>query len=679
MRPEFLLLLVGLVAGCTSRDEVPVSADFAGATAGRYINLDPSVKYVGLEACVECHPVQAATYVESQMGRSFKPATRTASSADWSNPPAIYDPVHNLYYSPFAKGDSLFLREFRLSDGDTVYQRVEKIDYIVGSGQHTNSHMMEVNGYVYQIPITWYAQEGRWDLPPGFDEGHNWRFERAIELECMTCHNGMPGYYPGSDNRFMDLPHGINCERCHGPGEAHVVEKKAGKIVDTSKQPDWTIVNPAKLSRDLQLDVCQRCHLQGIAVTREGYTFADFRPGMRLGDVIDVYFPRYTDSLSQFIMASHPDRLRMSACRIPSSTQPGKLEPLPCITCHDPHVPVEAIGREGYNAPCKACHGGSDLTDSLSVAVVSSECSEDMEARLAVNDDCSTCHMPLSSSMDIPHVKITDHNIRVPDGARRAQDQVVADPSIDKTFVRLASLTDAQPSHRRLGEGYLAYYEQFNNVQQFLDSAAVRLSKARGSESDLRLAKPLVRLWYLQEDYEAIATFVRENPMESYGDAWTLYRIGEAFSNLGLHDRALGYYRKAVDQGPFHLWFRTKLASTHVALGEPEEAIAILDVVLEDNPVFHHAYNNRGYAYLLSGDYDRAESDFLTTLDLDPDYTLALANLASFYFNFGDPLRAKPFIDRLVELEPANRQYKEFKDAVDSALREADPQAAAIH
>lgn len=71
-------------------------------------------------------------------------------------------------------------------------KRVEKISYIVGSGQHTNSHLIDINGYLHQAPITFYTQKGQWDLAPGFEKGQNTRFERKIEMECITCHNGYP-------------------------------------------------------------------------------------------------------------------------------------------------------------------------------------------------------------------------------------------------------------------------------------------------------------------------------------------------------------------------------------------------------------------------------------------------------------------------------------------------------
>src|SRR5207249_3228795 len=142
---------------------------------------------------------------------------------------------------PFWNNDSLFFKEFRLSGKDTIYQRTENVNYIVGSGQHTNSHITDVNGYLYQAPMTFYTQSGKWDLPPGFENGHNSRFSRKIELECMTCHNAFPKIIAGSENKYEDVPTGINCERCHGPGEAHVKAKLAGKIVDISKEIDYSI------------------------------------------------------------------------------------------------------------------------------------------------------------------------------------------------------------------------------------------------------------------------------------------------------------------------------------------------------------------------------------------------------------------------------------------------------
>ena len=165
----------------------------------------------------------------------------------------------------------------------------------------------------------------------------------------MSCHNAYPDFVLGSENKFKTIPNGIDCERCHGPGSIHVQQKQMGQLVDTAKQIDYSIVNPAKLPIDLQFDVCQRCHLQGNAVLKEGKSFFDFKPGMKLSAIFTVFMPKYENGEKDFIMASHADRLKQSQCFIKSNK-------LTCITCHNPHVSVKATQPEVFNAACKNCH-----------------------------------------------------------------------------------------------------------------------------------------------------------------------------------------------------------------------------------------------------------------------------------------------------------------------------------
>ena len=47
-------------------------------------------------------------------------------------------------------------------------------------------------------------------------------------LECIACHNAYPDFVLGSENKYTAIPTGIDCERCHGPGELHVEKIKMG-------------------------------------------------------------------------------------------------------------------------------------------------------------------------------------------------------------------------------------------------------------------------------------------------------------------------------------------------------------------------------------------------------------------------------------------------------------------
>ncbi len=648
MKSAATLLLLSALCLLPACRQPPAETPETTAAEPVYLNLGPDAAYVGKEACRTCHADKYETFVEAEMGRSFKPATLSKSAADFEHPKPVYDPHRDFYYLPVHRGEDLFIMEYRLAGRDTVYKRIEKIDYIIGSGQHTNSHIMDVNGYLYQMPLTWYAQEGKWDLPPKFAGGNNARFTRPIPATCMSCHNAMPDFVPGSENRFAEAPDGIDCERCHGPGSIHVEAKRAGEVVDVTKEIDRTIVNPRKLPIDRQFDVCRRCHMQGAAVWKRSPL--EFRPALRLSDFENVFWPRYADSTHQFIMASHPDRLQMSACFTESRKRPETFGAMTCTTCHDPHVGVKTLGADHYAQVCASCH--TPENDNL--------CAEDEAVRARVGDNCVSCHMPVSGSIDIPHVKVTDHFIRV---TKPDEIEILSAEEGDasqKRLVRLAALIDKSPPPEEVAEGFLTYYEEVTNHPGFLDSAAAYLEQAQRTKTPQELARSLVRLWFWQKNFGAIKTLAPTLDPNAVDDAWTWYRIGEAFLSTGAPQDAAMYFRRAVDHAPGHLRFRNKLGAALSQSGLLDEALATFDAILTDNPKFEEAYNDRGFTRALLGDMAGAEADFRAALALDPDAILPLANLASLYFNTDRKAEARPLVKRLLELDPSNDDYRMF-------------------
>ena len=620
MRTLPVMLLVLFCTACGGMETTP------------YQNLDAG--YVGISACADCHPDKVATFTQSQMGRSWELAKPINSSADFENPTPVYDDFNDLYYVGLQKGEDLYVVEYRLSGQDTVHKRVEKIDYIVGSGHHTNSHIMDVNGYLYQLPLTWYAQEGRWDLPPGFKGPNNSRFDRPIPLKCITCHNAMPGYIEGSENRYVSVPHGIDCERCHGPGAMHVASVRSGNAVNTLLEADYTIVNPARLPVSEQFDICQSCHLQGASISRPGRRVTDFRPGLPLTEIKNVFWPRYADSLHQFLMASHPDRLRQSACYQDSET-------MTCSTCHDPHVPIESMAENHYQNVCQSCHTGSEARPACPTE----------EAALGM--DCTGCHMPVSGSQDIPHVTITDHFIR-------SSGLDMAPLGRPSDFVRMASLVDSSPTDAEIAAGFLTYYETVTNAPGFLDSAAVYLYRADLSGEDVDVQR--IRLNFLRGDFAAVLRIAQTMSMSL--DAWTAYRIGDSFLQTQMPEQAVPYLERALQVAPEHLRFMVRLGVAYSQSGRFSEALTTFNDAIERNPKQADARNNRGYTHVLSGSLRRAEEDFQAALALDPDLESAIANLASLYLNTGRMGEARRYAQRLIQIDSFNPQYRQLWDIV---------------
>ncbi|MBT3571645.1 MAG: hypothetical protein HN498_04720 [Flavobacteriales bacterium] len=605
MRSIVFLIVTCLLFAC-QRGEV--------STYTTYLNHNDTVKYVGKEECRMCHSEIYDSYMQTGMGQSFHFAVKEHSALANSQMHIIYDTIKNLSYQPFWKNDSLYIKEFRLNGKDTTHQLIKKVDYKIGSGQHTNSHLFEVNGYVHQMPYTYYTQDKLADLPPGFEDGQNTRFSREIGLECMSCHNAHPNHESGSLNKYNSIPQGIDCEKCHGPGEVHIKQKLAGHLIDTSKYIDYSIVNPAKLPIDLQFDVCQRCHLQGTSILAEGKTFTSFKPGMKLSDIMDTYLPKYEHDNS-FIMASHIDRLKQSAC--------FQNAEMTCVTCHNPHKSVTTLKATYFDAKCMQCH---DM------------CQDE------ITQNCAECHMPKSTSTDIMHVSITDHKIAIPSDEKNKKG----------AFLGLFAINNDNPTHLSKAKAYLKRYESFESSQFYLDSAFKYLQTSENNFTSY------IQYYYLKNDAKGFVSFVMSNDVDSskytQSDLAMAYsRIGEVFASQNMNTNAELYFKISVDLMPFVIDYKIKYGSFLLNINKKTIASSVFHEALNLNPTIKEVHLNLGYIDILSGDFQLAESRLKQAIALDPDYILAYENLvlSSQLQNKFD--EAKVYLNKILEIAPNHK------------------------
>ena len=686
-----LVVTLGAIIFSCNTPEEKITQQIETSDTLLYLNHSDSAKYVGINTCKLCHQNIYNTFIKTGMGKSFDLASKEKSAADYHNS-IVHDKIGNFYYKAFWLNDSLQFLEYRMQGKDTIYKRQETVDFIIGSGQHTNSHIQSVNGYLNQMPMTFYTQKKTWDLPPGFENGNNSRFMRKIGLECMSCHNNYPDFILGSENKFKSVPEGINCERCHGPGSIHVEQRQTGSKIDTSKYIDYSIVNPAKLSIDAQFDICQRCHLQGNTILKEGKSFYDFKPGMKLSDYMTVFLPKYKHADDEFIMASHADRLKQSQCFIKSleksktntikSLKPYK-DAMTCVTCHNPHVSVRETNPNVFNDACNGCHSagtekikGKEETKEIkdkrlkikdgSVSKSKLTCSEQSVIIKIKNKNqivnCVSCHMPKSGSIDIPHVTVHDHYIRKP---MTKKDKVGI-----KEFIGLYAINEKQPSAIIKAKAYLNQFEKFENKLYYLDSAAFYLKDK--TENDLKINfEPLVQLNFNKNDFNKIVNYVNrlsDNYLlsnvlikKSYSndDAWTSYRIGEAFYNLGDNQRAINYYKNAVTLAPYGLDFKTKYGAALAAKGLLPNAEKEFIEILKENPKHVSALTNLGYVKLAQGQVQEAEKLYFKALALDPDYEALLLNIAGLYAYKKEFKKSELYLLKLLKRNPNNKQAQQ--------------------
>jgi len=262
--------------------------------------------------------------------------------------------------------------------------------YFVGSGATARSYLLAADGFLYEAPVAYYTAGAKWDLAPAYDHYAYPYTTRPIVPGCLDCHASFIDLVPGTQNRYGTPPFGqagVACERCHGPGGAHIASMESG---GTAGGPG--IVNPAKLAPDRRDSICAQCHLTGEArVMRAGRDWRSFHAGDRLWDSMTVFVQ--SGGTPGMRVTSHVEKLAQSACKRAAGDR------LWCGTCHDPHVvPKPAERAAWFRAKCLGCHEPG-------------ACREPASARAANGDDCTRCHMPKNPVVDAQHVVYTDHSI----------------------------------------------------------------------------------------------------------------------------------------------------------------------------------------------------------------------------------------------------------------------------
>jgi predicted CXXCH cytochrome family protein len=325
-------------------------------------------------------------------------ARSIAAVAAAGEPPHGRDdhPPSKRRYEIVRKDATLWHREFFLTGAEaTVLLSEYPVKYVVGSGRYARTYLVDADGFLVESPVTWYAARAAWDMSPGYNSPKQQGFDRAIGEGCLFCHAGQAVAVGRSTHRMRIIEPAIGCERCHGPGSLHVQRHaRVPEPRDDATEIDYTIVNPAHLSRDLAEAVCQQCHLESdSAVAQRGRKATDFRPGLRLQDFYQVYV--YAEAAESMTVVGHVEQMHLSRCYQRSST-------FSCLTCHDPHGEPEPSDRVAhYRAVCLNCHRPDQCT--VEPAHRAKECPD---------NNCVQCHMPRSRT-EVPHVAFTHHRVGI--------------------------------------------------------------------------------------------------------------------------------------------------------------------------------------------------------------------------------------------------------------------------
>ena len=357
-----------------------------------------STRYVGTQACAACHAEIFAKYSKTAMGRSIVRGDDPSLLDRLPVPFTVFDSDAGEYFEVLREEGAIYQSQYAVDrDGKEIFRQTWKLPFVVGSGENGFGFLLEREGYLFEAPLTYYTKSHAWSFSPGY-QLRNLAFTRPIIAECVGCHSGRPQPVYGRTALYRDPPFAelaVGCENCHGPGELHVAERRAGRAL--AGKTDTSIVNPAHLSGWLSDNICMKCHQGGdVRVEQPGKHEQDFRPGTRLDDVVAIFkAPLSRETSSQSVLLEHYFSMTLSKCYRASA---GALQ---CTSCHDPHTqPPPTEARAFYRARCLSCHQTAN-------------CKLSIEDRKKTNpsDACASCHMPKRTVTTIMHAALTEHRI----------------------------------------------------------------------------------------------------------------------------------------------------------------------------------------------------------------------------------------------------------------------------
>jgi hypothetical protein len=315
--------------------------------------------FVGPEACAPCHQAEYEKQTRSRHAKALRPIVDSPIAAAFKQ---VRDGPSTVEYERVGEGVRVSVSEA----GKRIHavllwafgagaQGVTPVGIYEGRFfEHRYSYYSAVRGYAVTFGHPQKASGAAAELGVAQDG-------KTI-LQCFNCHaTGVPASAVPDVSAIIP---GVTCERCHGPGAAHVRAAKEGAPVDEVRK---TLVNPGRFPARAQVEICGECHrLPG----------PDDGPEPEIENPVSVRFA--------------PVGLMASRC-----FQQSKR--LSCATCHDPHDNAEARSAARYTDTCLDCHSAAPHATSA--------CPRTTDRR------CVSCHMPESKLG--AYLRFTDHRIRV--------------------------------------------------------------------------------------------------------------------------------------------------------------------------------------------------------------------------------------------------------------------------
>lgn len=358
----------------------------------------PRQGYVGANTCLTCHPNKDTWFdtAHRQSQREPNEGAGVLPSAQWSGTINITDAGTGISFDvELSRSGEDYLATF----GGKTYKVIRT--YGGGFG-YKQRFITRVKHSELILPFQWNelanGGQGAWapyDVTNWFNTDSTPLPEPNMSAnfakDCMGCHStgytiAYSPYYGEWVGAYNDI--NTSCERCHGPGQAHV---SAGGGKDTILNPG----NPADGTYEERMRVCGSCHTRGVSIdligdepteypwslTEGGWTpFADLAPMFDPVDYTSSAFWALTNGFS-YVKKHRQQYLDF----LQSAHYASGM--VACWTCHNVHEPepqidpIQSLTEDEAKTRCIGCHSDKNTQAHYK------------HAGNGPNTWCASCHM----------------------------------------------------------------------------------------------------------------------------------------------------------------------------------------------------------------------------------------------------------------------------------------------
>jgi hypothetical protein len=348
-------------------------------------------EYVGSDTCKLCHLEHYDSWKMTLHSRMLQDAQK--------NKDAIIVPIDEKKI----RADLEKIKDLKVPADKIFIPKEDEILYTIGS-QWKQRYMVKKEGKLYIAPIQYFAKNDTW---ANYNEA-TWEKKPWI-LGCGGCHATGVNI---EKNNFVEP--GVACEACHGKGSWHAALPKTAIF-----EKRETIVNPAKLTTGVAVQICGSCHNRGHSTKDKAVEWpVGYEPGKALeayfksvsfagGAVKDVYANEFSKGHHQqyidWVQSKHADEgVTCTSCHYvhqigvpPTRSQTQAAGSKQCLQCHQVINNNQAHSIHSF-ANCVGCHmpkiATSALSGDLHSHVFVALLPRDTLKNPVIPNSCQTCH-----------------------------------------------------------------------------------------------------------------------------------------------------------------------------------------------------------------------------------------------------------------------------------------------